>query len=410
MNSNYSFPFSEFNQSGLDIQRQKKKATLLKEKWLERRNLLSLQQQKELDLEFKSTFETLRTFFHSASQSNNPEEVLEHINELIDKGASAGQLDNYELGDFNFADAVKSLIGLVKKEDLILAEKIITTTLLAYPDLVNQRAYAGNGGAPTIYWLCEYLSKGLGEAAFEIKTDVQYGVFFRIFCSVTTSQPEAQDSENYWLVYQQSLRPSSTIRSMQMEVLLRLIHFGYEKQNPLNYPLECFSCIPNLIKTENFYWIPVFFPYPDPRISQYILFLENCYSIADIGKILNGFKTTKAGRKFFLEYFGNKTHSLLSSIIKASPECISKLVQGNESELLQPFLKNYKKELSSIKDKKGNNLLHSAFLSGNPSEKIIARLVELGCSVNQKNNNGESPMDIAIRKKNNLVSLLTTKK
>lgn len=410
MNSNFSFPFSEFIQTGLDIQRQKKKATLLKEKWLESRDLLSLQQQKELDLEFKSTFETLRTFFYSASQSNNPEEVLDYLDELIDKGASAGLLDPYELGDFNLADAVKSLIDITKKEDLLLAEKIITTVLLASPDLVNQLAYAGNGGAPTLYWLCEYLSKGIGEGVFEIKTEVQYGVFFRIFCTVTTFQPETQEPKNYWLIYQQSLKPDPIIGSMQMEVLLRLIHFGYEKPNLLNYPFECFICIPQLIKTENFDWIPVFFPYSDQRISQYYQFLENCYSIADVGKILNGFKTTKAGRKFFLEYFGNKPHSLLSAIINRSPECISKLVQGNESELIQPFLKHYKKELCSIKDTKGNNLVHSAFLSGNPSEKTIARLVEIGCSVNQKNNNGESPIDIALRKKSTLLALLKNKK
>jgi len=206
------------------------------------------------------------------------------------------------------------------------------------------------------------------------------------------------------------LRPSQEVHSMQMEVMLILIQHGYDKPDPIRYYSECFSCIPKLIKAERFDWIPLLLPYPDQRIASYIELLNDCLAMMDAGKILNGFKITKAGRKFFQQYFGNNEHWLLSYILKNSPECISKLVQGNETELLQPFLKIYKKEISLIKDSKGNNLLHSAALSGSPSETMVLRLIELGCSVNQKNDKGESPISIALKRKNkDLVAILERK-
>ncbi len=406
------FPFDFYTQVGQKIQLQKKSTTLQKEKWQAVRAALKEKEQTKLDKEFKKTFELFQNFFYRISSEINYESTLNDLQKLVSQGASAKLLDNYELGNFNLAGAVKHMIELHEEKDLLLAEELIRTAMLAEPDLIQQKAYAGNGGSPAFYWLCEYLAKELGTGAFEVKDTFQYRIYFRIFCYLYVSAPEALAADNYWMVFQQHLQPSESkeVANLQQEVFLWLIHCRPPAFDNLWFYRPPFYCISTLIKNNQLDWVPLFYPFQDPRIQSYLDFLQTCLHPEDNGRWLNGFKVTKQGRKFFQDYFNKEPHWLLSYTLQHCPESIGKLVQGQEMEMLEPFLKNYKTEILSMRDKKGNHLLHLALQIGKPSEKMIARLLRAGFSAEMKNDAGETAVDMALKKNRmELVELIKKK-
>jgi hypothetical protein len=406
------FPFDFYTQVGQKIQLQKKSTAIQKDKWQAARAPLKEKEQTRLDTEFKKTFEQFQNFFYEIPSDINPKAVLNDLQKLVAQGASARLLDNYELGNFNVAGAVKDMIELLEEKDLLLAEEIIRTAVLAEPDLIKQKAYAGNGGSPALYWLCEYLAKEMGTGAFEVKDTFQYRIFFRIFCFIYVSAPEALAADNYWMVFQQHLQPSESkeIVSLQQEVFLWLIHSRPPAFEELWFYRPPFYCVPALIKNNQLDWIPLFYPFSDPRIQSYLDFLQTCFHPEDNGRWLNGFKVTKQGRKFFQDYFSKEPHWLLSYTLQHCPESIGKLVQGQEMEMLEPFFKNYKTEILSVRDKKGNTLLHLALQVGKPSEKMITRLLRVGFSADMKNNAGETAVDLALKKNRKELAELIRKK
>jgi hypothetical protein len=394
------FPFDLYTQVGQKIQQQKKTAALQKEKWQTIRTTLKEKEQTRLDNEFKKTFEQFQNFFYLIASDINPESVLADLQKLVSQGASAKLLDNYELGKFNLATAIRFTIDLHEEKDLLLAEEIICTTALVEADMVKQKAYAGNGGAPALYWLCEYLAQELDTGTFRVNNVFQYRIFFRLFCFIYACAPETLKAENYWMTYQYYIRPSDSeeVASLQQEVLLWIIHSHPTNTEDLWLYRQPFYCIPALIKNNQEDWIPLFYPFPDPRIQAYLDFLQTCLRPEAHGKWLNGFKVTKQGRKFFQNYFSKEPHWLLSYTLQHCSESIGKLVQGQEMEMLEPFLKNYKTDMLALRDKKGNSLLHLAVQGGNPTEKMIVRLLKAGFSAGTKNDVGETSVDIAWKK------------
>lgn len=396
--SSYRFPIEEYREIGKKLAQEKLSIEKEKEKWQKTRIQLSPEIQELLDQEFKQTFEKLQEFFYHIGPFEDAELIFEELHRLTAQGASAATLDHYELGGFNVAGVVKELPGLASEKELNLAIRIVRLSLIADADVAKQKAYVGNGGAPSLYWLCEFLASNIGPQWPGLKNELQYEACFRIFRIILAASPEAAKKEDYNGDFRVMLRIHPGLQAIQKEVYLRLIHTCLVKQDP-NYHHNLFSGFTNLIKTNSMEWLPMVFPYRDKELEAYIdLLCGTLKELNDAGKILNGFKATKEGRKFFNQYFSVQQHWLLSHIIEFHPEAVFGLVRGHEQEMLEPFLKNYKTEIQELRDKRGNTLLHAAALSGNSPGKIISRLIQAGLSPAVLNNEGESADDIVVRK------------
>jgi hypothetical protein len=399
MNQLYQFPLELYQKTLQNRKQERANAIEEKQQWLKVRNALSIELQNELDESFVSTFEKLSQIYLNSSSFTEIEIICNKLIDLITSGASATLLDNNELGGYNLAKLVSDIVFLnYNEEQFRLILKTFRLSLLADAAVLNQKAYAGNGGAPIFYWLSLYFLVGLPSAKHQRKNMIHYSIYFQFYTSLIAFYPEAitqYDSP----VYDITILPKENLFcpiNLQLEFYFSIIF------NLMSLPKDDYSrklnihhvmmdndigkdqhsiigkkffgqSVSNLVKNNLLStWISILLPYPDKSISNYINY--QMYAVAKEKLTIDYFKHSKQSRRLFKEYFTHSKHWFLDQILKNNPSYIFLLVKHAEFELLLPFCKNYPDVIRSLKNDKNESLLDIALLQKKPSQKIINKL------------------------------------
>lgn len=258
---------------------------------------------KDLDVAFKQAFEALR----------NTKDYTAVIR-LLRKGASARLLETNELGSYNLAMLINDLAGITDREELDMAVEVIRLSIAAGADIIHQKEYAGNGGAPAIQFLCINLGRALTEM-----TKYQYTCCYNLFPLIAAHSD--RDELNIYLSY---LSPHPEIKDMQDHLLVQMQELGWK------------------LREEPDTWL--FRSLLQRDIT--ILFKLDYHSLNETGiqQLLNGFTSTPTARKVFR----TQAHKeMLKTIMERSPLAVFNLIKRNERDMLVPFLKHFKKEIAA---------------------------------------------------------------
>lgn len=384
----HKFPIETFlqvQQEMLEAQRKLKKEEA---EWALVRNAVPEADHFELDEQFRDTFQRIGQLLLS-NEPKKLEPFKQSLKALIDKGASAATLDPYELGPYNVAMLINNIVYIKDPSEFDNVAEIIRMTVVAGADLTKQKTYVGNGGAVSIDYLSHLLGIGL-TSDYKLKSRQQYECCYKIFPWIVNTPVEGCNPLNDFLI---SLRVSEDVTDLQEKVLLALIGFGfspYLKDEHWQYD-HFFTHIWDLSER----WISILYPYEEEELKPYInAFKPNI--TADISrKIINSFTGDNKSRKYFRNYFSLRPHWLLQSIIESTPQLIFDLVKRNEQDMLAPFLKNFKQVLLTLRDEKGNTLLHQAAMSRGFMENTIQSLRNAGFSLQAVNGDGLTPLELA---------------
>lgn len=384
----HKFPMEAFLQVQQEMLQEERKLKKDKAAWALIRNAVPEEDHFELDEEFRAVFQSIGHLL----MSNGPkklEPIKRSLKELIEQGASAATLDPHELGPYNIAMLIDNILFVTDDVELDNVAEIIRMTIVAGADLTKHKTYVGNGGAVSIDWLCQYLGIGL-TVDWKLKNRQQYECCYRIFPWIVSTPVERLNPFNDFLI---SLKVSDEVTDLQEKILLALIGFGfspYLKDEELQYE-RFFTHIWELGER----WISLLYPYEEEVLKPYLkAFVPNI--TADIArKIINSFTSNNKSRKFFRNYFSLRPHWLLQCVVKNYPELVFDLVKRNEQEMLVPFLKNFKPAMLSLKDAKGNTLLHQAVMSRGFIENTLQLLRNAGCSLQAVNSDGLTPLELA---------------
>jgi len=384
----HKFPMETFlqvQQEMLEEERQLKKD---KAAWALIRNAVPEAEHFELDEQFRTIFQSIGKIL-MGDGPKDLEPVKRSLKALIDRGASAATLDPYELGPYNIAMLINDIASVTDLTGLDNVAEIIRMSVVAGVNLATNKTYVGNGGAVSIDWLCHYLGIGL-TVDWKLKYRQQYECCYKIFPWIVSTPVERSNPLNEFLI---SLKVSDEVTDLQEKVLLALMGFGfspYLKGEQWQYD-RFFTHLWELGER----WNSLLYPYEEEVLKPYInAFVPNITS--DIArKIINSFTGNNKSRKFFRNYFSQQTHWLLQCIMENYPELIFDLVKRNEQEMLIPFLKNYKQAILTLRDEKGNTLLHQAAMSRGLIENTIQLLRNAGCSLQTVNGDGLTPLALA---------------
>lgn len=391
-----AFPVESFLQIKEEVISNRKDLEKEQSLWLSVRRSIKEEDVNQLDEQFKSTFEELGQLFLNADLTGL-ENILASLQTLVQKGASAKLLGNDELGTYNLARLIKHIAMITNSSSLELTCKIIRITIVAGADLKAQKAYAGNGGSISIEWICLYLAVGIGREYYTLNPD-QYECYYRIFCWIIEDQQEI-DTDNPFSVFLINLREAPEVLDIQEKIMLRMI---YLKLSPFPHgKLSWFNRI-------NLKWISILFPYENDYIKPYLKVVKKDLNEEAVKGLINSCTSSNAGRKYFKTYFSLHPHWLLEFIIQSLPATIFDLVRRNEKDLLIPFLKHFKSAMINLKDENGNTLLHQAVAGRGLMENIIQLLLQTKLSPHTINNDGLTPLGIALKNnKTDLIRLLT---
>jgi hypothetical protein len=401
----WRFPLEKYGQTKQEMIMARRGIDKEKAHWLTKRNGLNPERATELDEQFKTAFEQLGDYFIT-TQTVELQLVLQTLRTLVEQGASAGLLGDYELGPFNLARLMKQVARITNKTTLDLTTEIVRLTIVAGANLNTQKAYAGNGGAIGLEWICLYLAAGVESGLYLTNVD-QYACCYTIFSWTIDSFPRSQTDPYFhpFNTYLNSLKYSPAEVVLQEKVLLAMIHSGFSpfsKDNPYQN-VSFFS----RLATQQINWLFLLFPYEEEATRQYISNLQQHITNETAGKFINAFTSNNKTRKHFKSFFSWRAHWLLRYIVETTPEVIFGLVKRNEQEMLGPFLKNFKPALQALRDDQGNTLLHQAVLSRGLVENTIQLLRTSGISLQAKNKEGQTPLSLATKNnKTHLVKLL----
>jgi hypothetical protein len=168
-----------------------------KESWLLKRQALTTDERLELDMQFKVVFERLEHIPQRAAVGRL-QQVLLSLEELAFQGASASKLDTYELAGFNVASAIIRLSEATRHDELDCLAKIIKLAILADADVQQQRAYSGNGGAPALHWLCNYIGGGLESFGSSPIAELQFACCYDLFVLIANSNLRFLTTDFTW--------------------------------------------------------------------------------------------------------------------------------------------------------------------------------------------------------------------
>lgn len=388
----HKFPIEAFLQVQQEMLQEERKLKKDKAAWALIRNAVPEEDHFKLDEAFRAVFQSIGHLLMS-NEPKKLEPIKRSLKELIDQGASAATLDPHELGPYNIAMLIDNIPFVTDAVELDNIAEIIRMTIVAGADLTKHKTYVGNGGAVSIAWLCHYLGIGL-TVDRKLKNRHQYECCYKIFPWIVSTPVERLNPFNDLLI---SLRVCDNVTDLQEKVLLAMIGFRfspYLKNEGWQYD-RFFKHMWVLGER----WISLLFPYEEEAVNPYInAFVPNI--TADIcGKIINSFTSNNKSRKFFRNYFSLRPHWLLQCIMENYPELIFDLVKRNEQEMLMPFFKNYKQAILTLRDEKGNTLLHQAVMSRGFIENTIQLLRNAGCSLQAVNGDGLTPLELAHKHK-----------
>jgi hypothetical protein len=384
----HKFPMETFlqvQQEMLEAQRKLKKE---KAEWALIRNAVPAADHFELDEQFRETFQRVGHLLLS-SEPKKLEPLKQSLKALIDRGASAATLDPSEMGPYNVAMLIDNIVYVTEASELENVAEIIRMAVVAGADLTKQKTYVGNGGAISIDYLSHLLGLGLS-SDYKLKNRQQYECCYKIFSWIVSAPVERWNPLNNFLI---SLKVSDVVTDLQEKVLLAMIGLGFSpflKDEQWQYD-RFFTHLWELGER----WSSLLYPYEEEVLNPYInAFRPNI--TADIArKIINSFTGDNKSRKYFRNYFSLRPHWLLQCIIESAPQLIFDLVKRNEQDMLAPFLKNFKQALLTLRDEKGNTLLHQAAMSRGFMENTIQLLRNAGFSLQAVNGDGITPLALA---------------
>ncbi|HEY1166119.1 MAG TPA: hypothetical protein VGE90_13150 [Chitinophaga sp.] len=351
------FPTTSFLEIKQEIIADRNSLESEKAVWAAVRKPLSSAHIQSLDEQFKEVFEKLGPVFPNTPAKLQP--ILQSLGDLVQQGASARLLGNDELGSYNLAMVIQQLSQITGKETLAIAAKIIRLTIVAGADLNTQKAYAGNGGAIGLEWLCLYLAGGIGEDR-NLRSMDQYECCYKILPWILEKETSthAEKQLNPFITFIACLRNSPDTAGLQEKVMLMMMYFGYASYAPGAIYQSDSSF--NRVAAINIEWLTLLFPFEEEHLQHYLHAMQTHLSKEMIPHLVNSFTSSNKGRKHFKAFFSLRPHWLLRTIISTSPEMIFRLVARNERALLAPFLRHFKPAMAALRDEKGHTLLHQA--------------------------------------------------
>jgi ankyrin repeat protein len=374
---------------------EKKKAI-----WLAVRNSLEKANAYALDKEFKAAFEKGNYF--QENRTDLLQDTFKSLQKLVEKGAAATLLRNHELGTFNLAMLIQRIPQINDTLSLDWVTEIIKLTIIAGANLKAQKAYAGNGGATSLEWVCLYLADGVRDTGY-IRSLDQYYCCYKIFPLLLESGMHSNGKRlNPFNTFMAALRDSPEVADYQEEIMLAMMYYGFSPFTPNDiYQSASFF---SRIAAINVKWLSWLFPYEDEHVKHYLSVLQPNVTAEVVKNLINGFTSNNKTRKHFKAFFSIKAHWLLQYIIESMPEVIFGLVKRNEQDMLIPFLKNFKPAMITLREANGNTLLHQAVLCRGLVENTIQLLRNARLSLEAINNDGLTPLALAM--KNNRTDLI----
>jgi len=358
------FPISAFLEIKKHLSTERKSFEKDKAIWKTVRASLTEAETEQLDEQFKTVFET----------TTDPQ----LLKQLMQKGASARLLENYELGSYNLAMVVQELADAQSKEELEIAAGIIRTTIIADADINRQKAYWGNGGRIAIDWLSIYLARAFGQDGFLTTMD-QYHYCYRIFTwiAVNTAITEDMHGDVHPLYeFLICLKKAPEVEDLQEKLILHMMALDWHifAMSHEYLTTSFFSRIVNF----NPRFLMLIVPYEHEQLKSYLDIVQKNISPMVIKNLLNSFTSSNKTRKYFRAFFSLRSHWLLKLIITSTPETVFNLVKRNEQELLIPFLKHYQREIAELRDENNQTLLQHAMTSKKVVENTIQLLRQYG--------------------------------
>lgn len=389
------FPIKRFLQIKQELATARLAMDNAKARWQAVRDTLTEAEQQALDEEFDDTF---------IKMGDNPLNIpvaelraaYEALHTLVQRGASARLQGDYELGSHNLAMFINQLGHITDKDCMPLAVEIVRITIIAGASLSTQKAYAGNGGAICMDWVCWYIGNGL-TTDYYLKTREQYDCYCQFFILLMTGQPVEDINKRYnqFNNYLICLRRSPSLTEWQEKVILAMIAYGFSPFAEENY--YSVSRILGLVGYVSVSWLGWLFPYEHNELIPYIRSMQASLTKEAASDVLYTFTNNHDSRKFFKAFFSPRAHWLLQYIITTTPDSMFHLVKGNERDVLAPFLKHYRTAMLALRDEHGNTLLHQAALSKIRSEATIQLLRSAGFSLDAKNKEGLTPLALAVK-------------
>jgi len=399
-----TFPIQKYLQVIAELNAAKKELAKEKATWTRVRNTLSDAQINELDTQFADVFEILGSYSYNKTREEL-QAVYAKLAPLVQQGASAHLLGNYELGSHNLAMLIEELNDYALENlDLVLA--IIRLTIVADANLATQKAYIGNGGAISLEWVCAHIARGTGDYSWLKST--HYEASYTIFCWIFDKDAKAERPPgiifyNPFEDYLLNLRPSPDVVEWQERVILAMMSQGLQPIPP--DPKE--SILFKRLATTPPEWLTLLFPYEDAQLKHYLLSLQSALTMQALISLMNAFTINTRNRKHFKAYFSIRPHWLLRYIISSMPDVVFQLVKRNEKELLAPFLKHFRSSLQALRDENGNTLLHHAISGSGVAVNTVQLLRDAGFSLDAVNKDGLTPAALAERlKKSELIRIL----
>jgi len=401
MTATYFFPLEKYEQTKQEMIMARRVIEKEKAQWLTKRNALKPERAAKLDKQFKAAFERLNSY--TIIEVLAWQEVLQTLQSLVEQGASAGLLDDHELGSFNLAMLIKLIPDITDSELLELAKEIIRLTIVAGANLNTQKAYIGNGGAISLEWIILFLAAGV-ETGIWLKTQEQYACCYTLFSWIIDSFPRTPENYSFhpFSIYLNCLIYLTAHAEIQEKLILAMISYGFSPIYKDDY-YQNVSFLSRLV-TVQINWLFLLFPYEEEATKPCINALQPHVTKEVATKLINTFTSNNKTRRHFKTFFSQHVHWLLRHIVESAPELIFDLVKRNELEMLPPFLKYFKPALQALKDDNGNTLLHQAVLSRGLVENTIQLLRNNGLSLQTMNKEGLTPLSLA--KKNNKTALI----
>lgn len=338
--------------------------------WAAVRNTLDDATRKALDEQVNLLFAgDICTWFWSA-QKPDLHQVLASLRELYHQGASARSLNNYELGEFNLAMVVKSMMNIEDPQVLALTLELVRLTIIADADVYSQKAYMGNGGSVCLDLVCAALGWGLREGDTSATTPEQYMACYQVFLWLI-EKPEAIAVKYHHLdpfalffgLHAARYGNYETVAPIHDKVTGIMIGLGFLPFST-SYPESEWSDMGSISsflgKMKDDKWINLLFPNEHPLLTRYLQAWEKAMMPVPLSMLLNNFSASNTGRKIFKAYFSSGPHWLIAGMVRHIPGMLFGLVKRNEKHLLAPFLKHYKRQLSVLQDEKGQSLLQYA--------------------------------------------------
>lgn len=384
----HKFPMETFlqvQQEMLEAQRKLKKE---KAEWALIRYAVPEEDHFELDEQFRDTFEQVEDLLRS-SEPEKLELLKQSLKALIDRGASAATLNPHELGPYNVAKLIDDIVYVTEASALENVAEIIRMAVVAGADLTKQKTYVGNGGTISIDYLSHLLGRGL-TSDHKLKSRQQYECCYKIFPWIAETSVERYSPLNEFLV---NLKVSDEVTDLQEKVFLALIGFGFSPY--LKDEEWQFDRFFTTMWEPGVRWIFLLYPYEEEVLKPYINAFRPNITAYIARKIINSFTGNNKSRKYFRNYFLLRPHWLLQYIIESAPQLIFDLVKRNEHDMLVPFLKNFKQALLTLRDEKGNTLLHQAAMSRGFMENTIQLLRDAGFLLQVVNGDGLTPLELA---------------